>query len=105
MFDPSFICFGTSMPFKHHKQTLLMCEELCISGMGIQKLSRGHVSPFPSFLQNCYAELWVHPTLFPVHIPDVVMFLDINFMKHHIFFFGINVSFHLHGNMARQYRK
>lgn len=61
--------------------------------------------PFPSFLQNCYAELWMHPTPFPLHIPDIVMFLDINFMKHHIFFFGINVSFHLHGNMARQYRK
>lgn len=38
-------------------------------------------------------------------LPDIVMLLDVDFMKHHIFLFGINVSFHLHGNMSRKYRE
>lgn len=49
--------------------------------------------------------LLVHIFPFTLCLPDIVMFLDVNFMKHHIFFFGINVSFHLHGNMARKYRE
>lgn len=38
-------------------------------------------------------------------LPDVVMLLDVDLMKHHIFLLGINVSFHLHGNMSRKYRE
>lgn len=103
----SFIYFGTSMPFKHHKQTFLVWEELCTSEMGIQKFSRGHacLPHFLPFYRIAMLSYGCNPTPFPLHIPDIVMFLDINFMKHHIFFFGIYVSFHLHGNVARQYRK
>lgn len=38
-------------------------------------------------------------------LPDIVMLLDVDLMKHHVFLFGINVSFHLHGNMSRKYRE
>lgn len=38
-------------------------------------------------------------------LPDIVVLLDVDLMKHHVFLLGINVSFHLHGNMSRKYRE
>lgn len=38
-------------------------------------------------------------------LPDIVVLLDVDLMKHHVFLFGINVSFHLHGNVSRKYRE
>lgn len=38
-------------------------------------------------------------------LPHVVMFLDVNFMEHHILLFGIDVCFHLHGNVTGKDRQ
>lgn len=38
-------------------------------------------------------------------LPHVVMFLDVNLMEHHILLLGVDVCFHLHGNMAGQDRQ
>lgn len=36
-------------------------------------------------------------------LPDVVVLLDVNLMKHHVFLLGIYVGFHLHGNVSRKH--
>lgn len=36
-------------------------------------------------------------------LPDVVMLLDVDLVKHHVLLLGVNVIFHLHGNVARKY--
>lgn len=33
-------------------------------------------------------------------LPDVVVLLDVDLVKHHVLPLGIDVSFHLHGNVA-----
>ena len=38
-------------------------------------------------------------------LPHVVMFLDVNLMEHHILLFGIDVCFHLHGDMTGKDRQ
>lgn len=38
-------------------------------------------------------------------LPHIVMFLDVNLMEHHILLLGVDVCFHLHGNMAGQDRQ
>lgn len=37
-------------------------------------------------------------------IPDIIMLLDVDLMEHHVFFFRVDVFFHLHGNMLGQHR-
>lgn len=37
-------------------------------------------------------------------LPDIIMLLDVDFMEHHVFFFCVDVFFHLHGNMLGQHR-
>lgn len=37
--------------------------------------------------------------------PDVVVFLDVNLVKHHVFLLDVDISLHLHGNMPRQHRQ
>lgn len=41
-----------------------------------------------------------HPPL-----PHIVMFLDVNLVEHHILLFGVDVCFHLHGNMTGKDRQ
>ena len=37
------------------------------------------------------------------YLPDIVMFLDVDLVEHHIFLLGIDISLHLHGNMPWQH--
>ena len=37
-------------------------------------------------------------------LPDIIMLLDVDLMEHHVFFFRVDVFFHLHGNMLGQHR-
>lgn len=69
---------------------------LCVTDISIPGRSgpsTGRVPPPP----------WLGDRL--LFLPDIVMLLDVDLMKHHVFLFGINVSFHLHGNMSRKYRE
>lgn len=36
-------------------------------------------------------------------LPDIVVFLNVNLVKHHVLLLGIYVRLHLHGNMARKH--
>lgn len=36
----------------------------------------------------------------PRVLPDVVVLLDVDLVKHHVLLLGVDVSFHLHGNVA-----
>lgn len=38
-----------------------------------------------------------------VVLPDVVVLLDVDLVKHHVLLLGVNVGFHLHGNVARKH--
>lgn len=41
----------------------------------------------------------------PSHaLPDIIMLLDVDLMEHHVFFFCVDVFFHLHGNVLGQHR-
>lgn len=58
------------------------------------------------------AKIWIHGLYVTLGVeatrpswPDIVVFLDIDLMKHHVFLLGIDVSLHLHGNMPRQHWK
>lgn len=58
------------------------------------------------------AKIWIHGLNVTLGVeatrpgwPDIVVFLDIDLMKHHVFLLGIDVSLHLHGNMPRQHWK
>lgn len=37
--------------------------------------------------------------------PDIVVLLDVDLVKHHVFFFGVDVSLHFHGDMPWQNRQ
>lgn len=36
-------------------------------------------------------------------VPDVVMFLDVDLVEHHILFLGVDICLHLHGNVPWQH--
>lgn len=38
-------------------------------------------------------------------VPDVVVLLDVDLVKHHILFLGVDVCLHLHGNVPWQHRE
>lgn len=38
-------------------------------------------------------------------LPNVVMLLDVDLVEHHVFFFCVDVFFHLHGNVLGQHRQ
>lgn len=62
---------------------------------------KGHVTLRDS--QICphpHPDSWYPPT--PT-LPDVVMLLDVDLVKHHVFFLCVDVFFHLHGNMLGQH--
>lgn len=44
--------------------------------------------------------LRTHSMMWREVLPDIVMLLNVNLVKHHVLLLGINVRFHLHGNMA-----
>lgn len=41
----------------------------------------------------------------PSVLPDIVVLLNVNLVKHHVFLLGVYVRFHLHGNVARKHRE
>lgn len=41
----------------------------------------------------------------PPTLPDIVVLLNVDLMKHHVFFLCVDVFFHLHGNMLGQHRQ
>lgn len=44
------------------------------------------------------------PTL-PSPLPHIVMLLDVNLVEHHILLLGVDICFHLHGNMTGKDRQ
>lgn len=38
-------------------------------------------------------------------VPDVVVLLDVDLVKHHVLLLGVYISFHLHGNVAGKHRE
>lgn len=38
-----------------------------------------------------------------LYLPNIVVFLDVDLVEHHIFLLGIDISLHLHGNMPWQH--
>lgn len=46
------------------------------------------------------------PSILPTPtLPDIVVLLNVDLMKHHVFFLCVDVFFHLHGNMLGQHRQ
>lgn len=41
----------------------------------------------------------------PSVLPDIVVLLNVNLVKHHVLLLGVYVRFHLHGDVARQHRE
>lgn len=51
-------------------------------------------------------DLPTSPSILPTPtLPDIVVLLDVDLMKHHVFFLCVDVFFHLHGNMLGQHRQ
>lgn len=40
------------------------------------------------------------PAELPLMLPDVVVLLNVDLVKHHVLLLGVYISFHLHGNVA-----
>jgi len=48
--------------------------------------------------------VWKHICiLLCLGLPNIVVFLDVDLVKHHIFLLGIDISLHLHGNVPWQH--
>lgn len=64
------------------------------------------ITPHCNFLLLC--NKWLFQSFLSwagLCLPDIVMFLDVDFVEHHIFLLGIDICLHLHGNMPWQHWK